>query len=288
MTKVNCLIINHNTSALAAVSLASTVISTEHWSRDDLAITVMDNSSTDPDVELIVDLAKRLDVPFRSSRWPHPGAKIAARRLDSTGDCLRDFVVQNHDCDYYWLVDSDVEIPAPGVLDSLVAAMDEDPNLWAVTATMTRSDDADLWAQINFGDVMEMAFERSRGGRNGPSRKEFHGPLHVRSSHACTLLRRDEVIVSLAKHIGMSPATVMSGDPSIGGFYDTFGMFTRVLTALGRTYTTVPATVLHAEGGSWATHAYPARAERARQRLIELKKVLESRGYGAPEADRVA
>ncbi|MFI2710802.1 glycosyltransferase [Micromonospora sp. NPDC018662] len=287
MTKVNCLIINHNTSALAAVALASVVLSTDSWSRDDLAITVMDNSSTDPDVALVAEMAKRCDVPFLPSRWPHPGPVIAAKRLDSTGDGLRDFVVQHQDCDYYWLVDSDVEVPAPGVLDALVAAMEQDRNLWAATATMARSDDADLWAQIAFGDIIEMAFERSRGGRNGPSRKEFQGPLHVRSPHACTLVRRDDVVVSVARHVGMSPVGVMSGDPAVGGFYDTFGMFTRVMTALGRTYTTVDVPVLHAEGGSWAAHAYPERAERARVRAAELARELESRGHGAPDAGRV-
>jgi hypothetical protein len=275
--RVRVLIINHDTSDLAEVALLSLVASTLGWDGGELLVTLSDNTSTDPAAPRLRRTAAELGVEWVTSRWPHPG-RVATDRLDSTGDCLRDFILAHDDCDYYWLVDSDIDLPGPGVLDGLLAVARDRDDLWAVTATLLPMDDIPL-RQVEVGTDIEMVLERSVGGRNGRSRKTFTGPLQGRSSHACTLVRRTPFLRSAVELLGLSQTVVLSADPAVGGFYDTFGIATKVMQAAGYAHTTAPVEVLHAAGGSWADHARAERAVRAERRRAELLAVLD-RGAG--------
>jgi hypothetical protein len=105
-------------------------------------------------------------------------------------------------------------------------------------------------------------------------RPTFRGPLQERSSHACTILPRTDALLAVAEFLDFGQTAVLSGDPTVGGFYDTFGIATRAMRAAGYGHTTAPVEVLHAAGGSWAAHARPQRAVRAGRRREELLAAL--------------
>ncbi|MGH9277946.1 MAG: glycosyltransferase family 2 protein [Acidimicrobiales bacterium] len=266
---VDAVITNHNTSALAEVALLSFLLDSGTSDRANIRITVADNWSTDGASARLAKTAALVGAQHAKTRWPHPGAD-ATRRLDSAGDALRDFVVSHQEADYYFFIDSDIEFYGYRTLDAMLDFYSESKNVWAVTAQLERSDALPLPQLLVDGQVHDLAIERSVGGRHGPSRKEFSGRLQPRCPHACTLIGRTETFLNLATRIGLSAAVIMSGDGDIGGFYDNFGLATRVMEVAGYRYEVAPVSVRHAFGGSWAGQHRQAReqtAERRRERL---------------------
>jgi hypothetical protein len=298
--RIEAIITNHNTSALAEVALLSLVQTTRKLDRASLHITVTDNWSTDHAVDRLKRTAALVGATFTTTRWPHAGS-AAAMTVDSLGDVWRDFVMSHDDCDFYWFIDSDVELTDDGTAQAMLDVFESHGDIWAVAANLVRSDSLPLNTVQGrlpaASEVFELAVERARGGRHGRSRKVFYGlshpsgavvpgageganrPLtvaeepggaHLKCPSACTLIARTDVFATATRVIGFSPAAMLSGDTDLAGWYDDFALMTRVMQAAGYRYAIADTTVRHAFGGTWAAEHYDERAnaaERTRQRL---------------------
>ena len=297
---IEAIITNHNTSALAEVALLSLASTTRSLDCATLNVTVTDNWSTDG-VDRLKRTADLVGATFTTTRWPHAG-NAASVTIDSLGDVWRDFVLPRDECDYYLFIDSDIEFIDDATVSTMLDTFLSHEGLWAVAADMVRSDSLPLDTVSGrlprADEVLEFAVERTKGGRQGSSRKVLYGlshpsgaivpgnvdervarPMgvaeepdggHLKCPSQCTLIARTDIFDTASRVIGFSPVLLLSGDTDLAGWYDDFALMTRVMQAAGYRYTTAATTVRHAFGATWAPEHYDKRAtvaERTRQRL---------------------
>ena len=97
---INAVVVNHNTSTFT--ELAARSFFAMHGEREDVRFTIMDNSSQDGTGEL-EEYARTVGIEFRRS-----GFVAAEQQVNSHGEVLRQFVMENPECDYYLLLDADI------------------------------------------------------------------------------------------------------------------------------------------------------------------------------------
>ncbi len=123
---INAVIINHNSSGFT--ELAARSYFAMHSARSDLKFVIMDNSSTER-TEDLKDYAESVGIEFRQSGWEAEG-----RQANSHGEVLRQFVMDDPDCDYYLLLDSDICFVMSDTIDQMILEIEDREETWAIQA----------------------------------------------------------------------------------------------------------------------------------------------------------
>lgn len=240
-TRVEAVIVNHNTSPFAELVLRS--LAASHGAgRADLRITVRDNHSDDDGLDRLRDAAAALGASFERTRYP-----AASTPLNSHGDVLRDFVRDHPDTDHFLFVDCDIDVEEPGTVDRMLEDLDADGSRWAVqarfrTAEARRPGGTD---DVNAGGQPVQIDLLRRDASGTVDRYPVDGRVQPRCHPGATLVRNTPTFRRLADTIGFSTAAVISADPVVGGFHDTFGLATTVMAVHGLTHGLSDATVHH-------------------------------------------
>ena len=109
-----------------------------HGEREDVRFTIMDNSSQDGAEELEED-SRSIGIEFRQS-----GFVASEQQENSHGEALRQFVMENPECEYYLLLDADLWFIMAETVDTLVNEITDCDDVWAVHARSRRSTDTSL------------------------------------------------------------------------------------------------------------------------------------------------
>ena len=259
---VEACIFNHNTSPFAELALRSLLASEREV---ELNITVSDNHSTDAGVEELRQACTELGANFLASRWPAGGSLV-----NSHGDAIRDFVLSHPESDFWLLVDADIVFIEPRTVARMLDEIRSDQGLWAVQARFAwaeehRGEGASL--DIGRGQKQQMPIARRDGTRFD---LEFEGK--GRCHPGATLVRKSEVSRSVARSIGFCGAFLLSEDDRLGGFYDTMGLASHVMSTHGLRYQLSQARVVHYFNVSYEDEASGAgKRDDCRRRLAALR-----------------
>ena len=258
--RVEACIFNHNTSPFAELALRSLMATEDDHS---LNVTVSDNHSTDEGHADLKTAANELGATFFESRWP---AGEAA--LNTHGDAIRDFVLANRAAERFLLVDADIVFTQPGTVATMRRELEAQPEAWAVQAAFH-------WAEEHRGPGASLdigaAAERTMTLRNGQV-QAYRGKR--RCHPGCTIIRNSEGFLRVAEALGFSCAEVVSGDPTVGGFYDTMALASHAMAAQGSEYFLSAARVVHYFNVSYddSTAVMAEKLADCRRRLASLRE----------------
>lgn len=185
--------------------------------------------------------ATEVGAAFESSRWP-----ARSTPLNSHGDVLRDFVRDHSDADYYLFVDCDIDFEEPQTVDRMIDDLNVDDALWAVQARFRTAEAKrrDGTLDINAGGA-PVDLDLKLRTKTWTDTYPVNGQIQPRCHPGATLVRNTSTVRRLADTLGFSTAAILSADPSVGGFYDTFGLATAAMAVHGFRYGLARATVHH-------------------------------------------
>lgn len=281
--RIEAIIPNHNTSAYAELALRS--LSYFNYGIEGLSVTVMDNHSVD-DVEPLKQAAHALGAAFETSRWP-----VATRSVNSHGDVLRDFVLSRPDCDAYLFVDADIYFTSHGAVATMIRELSEAPeDVWAVQAGFSWDGQEHFHGSLfnqRKPDLLHIAFFRAEHGRR-PTREELleanfrvHSGTFVPRAHpACLLIRKTELLQTVARQLGFGTAWLWSEDKNLGGFCDTMALASQVMEISGKRFLLSSASVAHFFNVSYWPDA--DKESHCRAKLEELRRA-QTQGEPAVE-----
>ena len=271
---INIVLVNHNTSAFAELAVRS--FYAMHGRREGIRFTIMDNSSQDGTEELEA-YARSVGIEFTQS-----GFVAAEQQVNSHGEVLRQFVLENPECEYYLLLDADVCFIEPNTVDTLVSEITEYDDVWAVHARSRRAtarlfgprrqpakQDVSEYRSQKLVDrrkiylhcpIMPKLQVESPGALVEPPRMNFGeldeegrkqplmslvGSVKPRCEPCCTLVRNTAVFRRVADRVGFSPAWVFENAIEGAGGYDTMDLMTAVMTTHEQVYLESSSGVLH-------------------------------------------
>ena len=271
---INAVLVNNNTSAFA--ELAARSFYAMHGEREDVRFTIMDNSSQDGTDELET-YARFSDIEFRQS-----GYVASEQQVNSHGEVLRKFVMENPECDYYLLLDADICFIMPDTVNTLVNEISDYHDVWAVQARSRRStthlfrptreparQDLSEYRSQKMVDrrrtylhcPMEPRPQAEPAGPLAEPPKINHGELDEegrrqplitlvgsakpRCEPCCTLVRNTAVFRRVVDRIGFSPAWIFENAIEGAGKYDTMDLMTAVMTTHEQVYLESSIGVLH-------------------------------------------
>ena len=271
---INAVVVNHNTSAFTELAARSFIAM--HGEREDVRFTIMDNSSQDGTDELEA-YTKAAGMEFRQS-----GLVAAEQQVNSHGEVLRQFVLENPECEYYLLLDADLCFIMPNTVDTLVKEITDHDDVWAVHARSRRStthlfrptrqpvrQDLSEYRSQKMVDRRRIHLHcpmqpRPRAETSGslaePPRMNHHeldeegrrqplitlvGSPKPRCEPCCTLVRNTAVLRRVADRIGFSGAWMFENTIEGAGGYDTMALMTAVMTTHEQVYLESSIGVLH-------------------------------------------
>lgn len=162
----------------------------------------------------------------------------------------------------------------------MIDDLDADTSLWAVQARFrtaeARRPDGTL--DVNAGGTPVELDVRVRS-RAWNDVYPVDGQIRSRCHPGATLVRNTPTIRRLADSIGFSTAAIVSADPAVGGFFDTFGLATAVMATNGFSYGLSTATVHHYFCVSYDEGKRVPSAVDCRQRL---QRISRTRGGPRP------
>ena len=182
MAAIEAVIVNHDTSPFSELCLRTLRARNRDLDRD-LAVTVVDNHSTDDGLEELVAAVHELGATFERSRLPLQTATVNAH-----GDVLRDFVRTHPNADHYLFLDADIAFVEPDTVATMRTELDADPTLWAVQARFS-------WSEHHrrTGSSLDMGAgtpQRLYGGFQDPdSGDRITFPVEGSGQRPCRLLR---------------------------------------------------------------------------------------------------
>ena len=273
-TTIKMVVVNHNTSIF--VELAARSFFATHGEREDVRFTIMDNSSQDGTDELEA-YARSVGIEFRQS-----GLIAADQQVNSHGEVLRQFVMENPECEYYLLLDADICFVKPDTVDTLVSEINEYDGVWAVQARSRRVTTG-LFGQTRQAVKQDLGEYRSQkmvnrkrlylhtpmlpklraeplgplveppkinhGELDDEGRKQplitLVGSAKPRCQPCCTLVRNTPVLRRVVDRIGFSGAWIFENTIEGAGDYDTMGLMTAVMTTHEQVYIESSIGVLH-------------------------------------------
>lgn len=264
---VDAVIVNHNTSLFSELALRSLVAS-QHEGRVDLSVFVRDNHSDDADLAGLRAAVADVGAVLETTRWP-----ATSTPLNTHGDVLRDFVLDRPGADYYLFVDCDIDFEEPRTVDLMVEDLDADDSLWAVQARFRTAEArrADGTLDVNAGGA-PVALDVRRRDHAWTGTYPVAGRIQSRCHPGATLVRNTPTLRRLADLIGFSTAAVLSADPTVAGFHDTFGLATTTMAVHGLGYGLSRATVHHFFCVSYDLDKRDASAVDGRARLQRFSR----------------
>ena len=270
---INAVLVNNNTSVFA--ELAARSFYAMHGKREDVRFNIMDNSSQDGTDELEA-YARSSDIEFKQS-----GFVASEQQVNSHGEVLRQFVMENPECDYYLLLDADLCFIMPDTVDTLVNEISDSDDVWAVHARSRRSathlfrptrqpqrQDLSEYRSQKMVDrrrgylhLMQPKLQTEPSGKlveppeinfqelDDEGRKQLLktlvGSAKPRCEPCCTLVRNTVVFRRVADRIGFSTAWIYENAIEGAGLYDTMGLMTAVMTTHAQVYLESSIGVLH-------------------------------------------
>ena len=273
-TTLNIVLVNNNTSIYA--ELAARSFFATHGAREDVRFTIMDNSSQDG-TEVLEAYARSVGIDFRQS-----GLVAAETKVNSHGEVLRQFVMENPECEYYLLLDADICFVKPDTVDTLIGEINEHDDVWAVQARSRRVT-THVFGPTRPAVKQDLGEYRSQKLTN--KRKHYlhcptkfkqqaepsgplveppkinHGELDEegrrqplitlvgspkpRCQPCCTLVRNTAVLRRVADRIGFSNAWIFENAIEGAGIYDVMALMTAVMTTHEQVYLESSCRVLH-------------------------------------------
>jgi hypothetical protein len=267
---VRAIIVNHNTSLFAELALRSLMWAHTGDSSIDLLVSVVDNHSTDAELDGLKGACVEHGAEFVLSRWP-----LAEATLNTHGDVLRDFVLRHDDAERFLFVDSDIDFEEAATISTLAADLAADDELWAVQARFRFSEmrdgpggSLDIWAGrpvvLKVGNAIDR-WEHQNG---------FEGSIQRRCHPGATLCANTPLFPRVAQVIGFSTAVRLSADSEHGGFFDTLGLASAAMATNGRRYALSRATVHHFFMVSYDDQHTEARRIECERRLKRFQRTL--------------
>ncbi|MEZ4638002.1 MAG: glycosyltransferase family A protein [Caldilineaceae bacterium] len=138
--KIHAVIVNHNTSAYVELALRS--LHKRHADDLDLAITIVDNASTD-DTSSLLAYADDRGIPVRQSGFTTDTAS------NSHGEVLRQFVLDHPDCDDYLFLDADICFLEDDTIHAMLAELTTAEDAFAVGVRQTWDGQDEIPADIH-------------------------------------------------------------------------------------------------------------------------------------------
>ncbi|MEZ4833801.1 MAG: glycosyltransferase family A protein [Caldilineaceae bacterium] len=208
--KIHAVIVNHNTSAYVELALRS--LHKRHADDLDLAITIVDNASTD-DTSSLLAYADDRGIPVRQSGFTTDTAS------NSHGEVLRQFVLDHPDCDDYLFLDADI-------------CFLEDDTIHAMLAELTTAEDA-------FAVGVRQTWD---GQDEIPA--DIHQAIYYNRLHpCCALVRNTPLFRQVTDEIGFTGVKYCWVDGE--KYLDTFELMTRVMKTHGLRHLISPKMVYH-------------------------------------------
>lgn len=240
MARIECVVVNHNTSLFTELAVRSLLAT---HSALKLAITVMDNGSQD-DTNALVAYTAAQGIPFLQTGF---GLKT---RDNTHGEVLREFILSHADADYYLLLDADICFVQENTLLTMQNELDAE-DVFAVQARMSWDGEQPMPGEgwhISEGNPMFIRF--ALGGEpitDEPlvNASESSGVLQPRCHPGCALVKNTPVVRRVVEHIGLSTAWVFGETQPMHGFYDTFGLACQVMKTHEQRYILSSAMVQH-------------------------------------------
>jgi hypothetical protein len=265
---VRAIIVNHNTSLFAELALRSLMWAHTADSNIDLILSVVDNHSTDAELDRLKGACAEHGAEFVLSRWPLADAKV-----NTHGDVLRDFVLRHDDAERFLFVDSDIDFEEAGAISTLAEDLDTDDELWAVQSRFRFSEmrdgpggSLDIWAGRPVALKVGSAIERWEDVN------AFEGSIQRRCHPGATLCVNTPLFRRVAEVIGFSTAVRSSADFTHAGFFDTLGLASAAMATHGKRYTLSRATVHHFFMASYDDQHTKARRAECERRLERFQR----------------
>ncbi|MFC7620884.1 hypothetical protein [Microlunatus sp. GCM10028923] len=266
--RIEACIVNHNTSEFAELAVRTLVAA--HRTMIDsglLKITIMDNHSDDQGLPALIQACTELGAAFTLSRWP--ATETAA---NSHGDVMRDFVADHPDADHFLFADADSYVIEDDTVGRMAAELAAAPNAWAVQARFA-------WLEEHEGpgssqDPWRGRPQRLRVAIDDVDTGNFPSRHKTRCHPAFALVRNTESFRRVADIIGLSSGVIISADPELAGFADTFGPATLAMQTHGLDHLLSGATVGHYHGVSYQDPNQPlgGKLDDCRRRLAGLRR----------------
>ena len=210
MVLIDAVVANHNTSAYTELMIRS--LWATHAPSLDLSLTVMDNASTDDMTGLLAAAAEH-HVPIL------PSGFTTARKSNSHGEVLANFVAAHPQCRYLLFLDADVCFIQNDTILQMLGHLEADSTLFGVGVRQS-------W------DGLEEIPESHRAN-------VYHRPLHP----CCALIENSPLFRRVVQEIGLTGSThyLAAGD----AYWDTCELATKVMRTHGLGYAICPAMILH-------------------------------------------
>ena len=208
--RIQAVTVNHNTSRYVELLLRS--LSATHAADLDIAVTVVNNDSHD-DMTSLRALLDQQHIPLR------PSGFSTATPVNSHGEVLRQFVLDQADCAYYLFLDADVCFLEAGTIDAMLAQLEAAADLFGVGVRQT-------W-----------------DGRTEIPADSRHAIYHRRLHPCCALVRNTALFRRVVDEIGLTGVTYhwVGGEQDL----DTFELLTKVLRTHDLYHAISPKLVYH-------------------------------------------
>lgn len=229
--------VNHNTSSYAELLLRS--LYARHSAPLNLALTVIDNASTDDMTSLRAFLAEK-QIPLRQS------GVDTTTKLNSHGEILQRFVRDHPDCDYYLFLDADVCFIEEHTIDAMLAQLRATPDLFGIGGRQSWDGVTEIPAEI-------------------------HETIYQTRLHpCCALLKNTPLLRRVAAEIGFTGVTChwVAGEQ----YVDTLGLLTKVMRTHGLYHTIASKMVYHFFSVSYDPRWMESKNQRRDALLTTLRK----------------
>lgn len=243
---IQAVIVNHNTSPYTELALRS--LFATHSQLPDIAVTILDNDSTDDTAPLRRFAASR-GIPFLPSSQP------LKTLSNSHGDALRAFVLSHLHGTHYLFLDADICFVQPDTLNTMLAELDAAPDAFAVQARTTWDCKTESPNNGGFGTTPDgpteltyaMVHPWSDPDEPPPAQRLLRasGLAHARCHPFCALIRNTPAFRAVAQHIGFSGAWIFANVLDYAGSYDTFGLASAVMKTHGQRWIPSARLVFH-------------------------------------------
>ena len=248
---IRAVVVNHNTSLYTELVLRS--FFAMHDPDLDVSITVMDNASRDDTTDLEV-YATGKEIPIAQSgfsvadesdtRGVH-GENVHG--VNSHGEVLSRFVLQNQKCKYYLFLDTDICFIEKHTIPTMVAELEADANAFGVGARQSHGE-----------------------GRLVPLPNSNPDIYESRLHPCCALIKNTPLFRHIVEEVGLSDVKfLLAGGERI---YPTCKLMTRVMKTHGLHHSISKASVIHMFAVTYNEKIRSTNDEWCRNLLLPLRE----------------
>jgi hypothetical protein len=242
--QIQAVTVNHNTSMYTELMLRSL---TARHPELDVAVTIMDNASTD-NMAGLRDFAEANNFPIVQS-----GYDAGQTKLNSHGEILSQFVLDHPDCDYYLFLDADVVFLSDNTLQALLHELEKSADVFGVGPRQT-------W------DGQDEIPEAHRA-------PVYYSRLHP----CCALIRNTALFRQVVEVIGLTGVKYCwskqddAFPDECEKYLDTCELMTRVMGTHGLKHRVVAPMILHFFSVSYDDRWMESKNERCQKMLADYR-----------------